>query len=74
MERVHEPGLILCSLLVMGVGLAPPGLSGQSVTKKETTYSMNLLSTYCMPGCALGAGNIPETPLALMELLLQVKT
>ena len=74
MECVHEPGLILCSVLVMGVGLAPPGLSGQSVNEKETTHSMNLLSTYCMPGSALGAGNIPETPLVLMELILQVKT
>ena len=26
-----------------------------------------------MPGSALGAGNTPETPLALMELILQVK-
>ena len=57
----------------MGVGLAPPGLSGQRMNEKETTHSTNLLSTYCMPGSALGAGNTPETPLALMELILQVK-
>ena len=70
---VHWPRLILWLLLVMGVGLAPPGLSGQRVSEKETTHSMNLLSTYCMPGSALGAGNTPGTPLALMELILQVK-
>ena len=27
-----------------------------------------------MPGSALGAGNTPETPFALIELILQVKT